>query len=167
MLGRNITYPRNRQKMPQTLERIRLEWLLKKRSRKDRESGLTASSSPQSHLDSASSIVNSLRGRTDRRFSPGFAEDVYGGTYTYPHRFEMGARNISISDEAYSRLLAMKRSGESFTDVVNRLAGKRSILELAGILTPREAEELRLGVREIRKNSTKRVRITARRLQKS
>lgn len=63
--------------------------------------------------------------------------------------------------------MAMKRSGESFTDVVNRLAGKRSILELAGILTPREAEELRLGVREIRKNSTKRVRITARRLQKS
>ncbi len=61
-------------------------------------------------------------------------------------------------------MVAMKKSGESFTDVVNRLAGKRSILELAGMLGAGEAEELRLGVREIRRNSTKRVGLTARRL---
>jgi len=56
-------------------------------------------------------------------------------THIYPHRLYMGSRNISISDEAYSRLAALKRSNESFTDVINRLAGKRSILELAGVLT--------------------------------
>ena len=56
---------------------------------------------------------------------------------------QMGAKNISISDEAYTRLASLKRPNESFTDVVNRLTGKRSILELAGTLTKDEGEELR------------------------
>jgi predicted CopG family antitoxin len=55
-----------------------------------------------------------------------------------------------ISNEAYSRLASLKRLNESFTDVINRLVGKRSLLELAGILTGREAEELRRSVGEVR-----------------
>lgn len=62
----------------------------------------------------------------------------------------MCARSILISNEAYSRLASLKRLNESFTDVINRLVGKRSLLELAGILTGREAEELRRSVGEVR-----------------
>jgi len=62
----------------------------------------------------------------------------------------MGAKNISISDEAYERLRALKKPGESFTDVINRLSGKRSIMELAGVLSKEEAREMKKIVKECR-----------------
>lgn len=33
------------------------------------------------------------------------------------------ARNVALSNDAYRTLESLKRSGESFSDVVNRLAG--------------------------------------------
>ncbi|MBI4438831.1 antitoxin VapB family protein [Candidatus Woesearchaeota archaeon] len=42
---------------------------------------------------------------------------------------------ISLSDEAYTCLKSLKKEGESFSDVVNRIAStekKKSLLELAG-----------------------------------
>ncbi len=77
----------------------------------------------------------------------------------------MGTRNISISDEAYSRLAALKGPRESFTDVINRLAGGRSVLELAGVLTGKEADELRSRIRELRVGSTARLARTSRRMR--
>lgn len=65
----------------------------------------------------------------------------------------MGTRNISISDEAYAKLTARKGPKESFTDMINRLAGKKSVLDLAGVLSPKEATELRSNVRIIRSHS--------------
>lgn len=47
----------------------------------------------------------------------------------------MGTKNIAISDEAYQRLRALKKSGESFTDVIERITQSRGILELAGTLS--------------------------------
>nr|WP_084156951.1 antitoxin VapB family protein [Haladaptatus cibarius] len=47
----------------------------------------------------------------------------------------MGTKNISLNDEAYEQLRARKHEGESFSDVVKRLAGERSLLEIAGILS--------------------------------
>jgi predicted CopG family antitoxin len=76
----------------------------------------------------------------------------------------MGAKNISISDEAYTRLASLKRPNESFTDVVNRLTGKRSILELAGTLTKDEGEELRRRIDDARLASAERLSKTARRM---
>ncbi len=78
----------------------------------------------------------------------------------------MGTKNISISDEAYSRLAALKGQKESFTDVVNRLTGKRSVLDLAGSLTVSEAGEMRLRVKDLRLRSRSRVDSTARRMRK-
>ena len=77
----------------------------------------------------------------------------------------MGSRNISISDEAYSRLAALKRSNESFTDIINRLTGKRSILELAGVLTAAEGDKLRREVEDLRLKSEKRVASTVLRMR--
>jgi len=40
---------------------------------------------------------------------------------------------ISLSDDAYSGLKTLKREGESFSDVVNRMvSGKKDIMEFAG-----------------------------------
>jgi predicted CopG family antitoxin len=68
----------------------------------------------------------------------------------HTHGTDVGSRNISISDEAYSRLAALKGPNESFTDVINQLAGRRSILELVGVLTEAEGGELRRKVEELR-----------------
>jgi len=79
----------------------------------------------------------------------------------------MGARNISISDEAYERLKSIKQPGESFTDVINRLTGRRSILELAGLISREEGREMKLRVKEIRKKSSKRIRTLSQRIHRS
>lgn len=44
----------------------------------------------------------------------------------------MGSKTISLSDEAYERLRSKKEEGESFSDVVNRLAGERPLLDIVG-----------------------------------
>jgi predicted CopG family antitoxin len=69
----------------------------------------------------------------------------------------LGSKNISISDEAYARLAALKGPNESFTDVVNRLTGKNSLMALAGVLTEEDAEVLRGAVAELRAASVTRV----------
>jgi len=69
----------------------------------------------------------------------------------------LGTKNISISDEAYSRLAAEKKENESFTDVVNRLTGRRSILEIAGILSKSEGKEIALQIEKLRKESRRRI----------
>jgi predicted CopG family antitoxin len=45
----------------------------------------------------------------------------------------MATKTISLDEEAYERLAAEKRAGESFSDVVKRLAGERSWHDVAGI----------------------------------
>lgn len=60
----------------------------------------------------------------------------------------MASRTINVTEEAYELLKSRKRDGESFTDVIKRLAGERPLSDLIGILTPRQAEALRRAVRE-------------------
>ncbi|WP_418283045.1 antitoxin VapB family protein [Halorubrum sp. DTA98] len=60
------------------------------------------------------------------------------------------SKSIRLSEEAYDRLAAHKHEDETFSDVVLRLAGERSLLELAGILNDDEADALRQAVEERR-----------------
>lgn len=60
------------------------------------------------------------------------------------------SKSVRLSEEAYDRLAAHKREDETFSDVVLRLAGERSLLELAGILSDEEADELRDAIEEHR-----------------
>jgi predicted CopG family antitoxin len=60
------------------------------------------------------------------------------------------SKSIRLSDEAYERLAARKEDDETFSDVVLRLAGERSLLDIAGILDDEEADALRDAVEERR-----------------
>lgn len=61
----------------------------------------------------------------------------------------MPFRTITIKEEAYQKLRRAKRTGESFSDVVSRLAGGRSLHEWVGILAPGRGEMLARRHREI------------------
>jgi predicted CopG family antitoxin len=60
------------------------------------------------------------------------------------------SKSIRLSEDAYERLAAHKREDETFSDVVLRLAGERSLLEIAGILSDDEADAMREAVEERR-----------------
>ena len=71
----------------------------------------------------------------------------------------VGVRTITITDAAYERLAREKRPGESFTDVVLRLTGRRSLAELADAFTPAEARglaEAHLAARDERRDPRRR-----------
>ena len=69
----------------------------------------------------------------------------------------MGTRNIAISDEAYERLKSLKKPGESFTELIERMTASRSVTDLAGLLTPAEGAELKGRVADLRKESALRL----------
>jgi predicted CopG family antitoxin len=58
----------------------------------------------------------------------------------------MATKTISLDEEAYERLKARKKEGESFSETVKRLAGERSWHEVTGILSPDEAADLEAAI---------------------
>ena len=60
------------------------------------------------------------------------------------------SKSIRLTDEAYERLATRKSEDETFSDVVLRLAGERSLLELAGILTDEQADSVEAAIEERR-----------------
>lgn len=60
----------------------------------------------------------------------------------------MGTKTISLTEEAYERLKAAKKEGESFSDVVNRISPGVRLEEYWGILDDDAADELRETVAE-------------------
>ncbi len=62
----------------------------------------------------------------------------------------MGTKTVSLADDAYERLKAHKREGESFSDVVRRLTDTVDLEEYYGVLSEETAEELEEAVRERR-----------------
>jgi predicted CopG family antitoxin len=66
-------------------------------------------------------------------------------------------RNVRLTEDAYQRLKMRKREGESFSDTVARIAGERSLLDLAGILSDEEADAMRDAIREREEDSRARL----------
>jgi predicted CopG family antitoxin len=65
----------------------------------------------------------------------------------------MGSKTISLSDEAYARLKALKRPNESFSDTINRLTGRMRLSEIAGVLHDEDIEAIERAVALVRDKS--------------
>lgn len=71
----------------------------------------------------------------------------------------MGVRTITVTGAAYERLAALKRPGESFTDVILRITGHRPIARLTELLSPAEAAsvaEAAIAARDERRDHRRR-----------
>lgn len=64
----------------------------------------------------------------------------------------MSTKTISLAEDAYEALLAAKRPGESFSDAVRRLARRRSLTDLAGLMRPADAESVARAIDANRKD---------------
>ncbi len=72
----------------------------------------------------------------------------------------MAVKTITITVEAYRKLARHKRGNESFTDVINRVLGGPSALELEGLLDPIPAGEVEAGIRRVRRELDERAEKT-------
>jgi len=76
--------------------------------------------------------------------------------YIYICRFELTSKTISVSEDAYELLKKMKLRGESFSDTIRRLAGRRRLADCAGLWSDIPEEEMQAfwgSVAELRKRT--------------
>ncbi len=66
----------------------------------------------------------------------------------------MGTRTIPLADDAYERLEAEKRDGESFSDVVRRLTDDVTLADYYGVLDDDTADELETIIERRRSERT-------------
>ncbi|MFH1590531.1 MAG: antitoxin VapB family protein [archaeon] len=62
----------------------------------------------------------------------------------------MATKTLTITTDAYDRLAVLKRERESFSDVIRRITGERSLLELAGSIDERDAEDMENAISDLR-----------------
>ena len=74
----------------------------------------------------------------------------------------MGTKNIAISDEAYQRLKSLKKPGESFTELIERMTQQKGVLDLAGVLTFKEGRTMKEAIGRMREESSNRMLRVAR-----
>ena len=76
----------------------------------------------------------------------------------------MATKNIAISEEAYQRLKALKKPGESFTDVIERVTRTRGVLDLVGVISATQAKKVAGKIQESRAESSRRLQRTVEKL---
>lgn len=76
----------------------------------------------------------------------------------------MSVKTITITEDAYTRLAILKSPGESFSEVVCRITGSTSLLDLAGILSSEEADALEASIKKNRTRMHTRMKRIARAL---
>jgi len=72
----------------------------------------------------------------------------------------MATKTITITEDAYNILKSSKSDDESFTDVIVRIAKKDALSEIAGVLTKKEAGELREHIKASRSLTEERLKRT-------
>lgn len=63
----------------------------------------------------------------------------------------MAVKTITITEIAYRKLARLKRGGESFSDVINRVLGGPSAKSLIGVLDVEGGEAVEREVRRMRR----------------
>ncbi len=63
---------------------------------------------------------------------------------------EMGYKTISLSDEAYNRLLERKIRNESFSDVIMRLTNDTTLRDFVGIIPESLISEIETNIKKFR-----------------
>lgn len=58
----------------------------------------------------------------------------------------MGTKNVRLRKDLYERVEAHKREGETFSETIDRLVGGPSLLDLVGVFSGEQVEELRESV---------------------
>ena len=76
----------------------------------------------------------------------------------------MATKTLTITEDAYGRLATAKEENESFSEVINRITGKVSLLSIAGILTEKEADKLEASIAKSRQRSRLRMKRVAKEL---
>ncbi len=76
----------------------------------------------------------------------------------------MATKCVTITNEAYERLASFKEGKESFSDVINKLTKGHSLLDIVGILSHKEANELRSFVKERNNKFRESIESTSRKL---
>lgn len=80
--------------------------------------------------------------------------------------YVVASHTVNLSDEAYRLLRNEKHEGESFSEVVTRLLGKRSLALLKGMLTDEEAASFKEYAREINERGRQELDDTYRRMRR-
>lgn len=68
----------------------------------------------------------------------------------------MPTRPIQITDEAYELLKSLKQERESFTDVIKRIGGERSLFDIVGVLDESQAQKLAERIQQGRERAKRR-----------
>ncbi len=69
----------------------------------------------------------------------------------------MSTKTITITVEAYNALKGIKDENESFTDAILKFVRKDPLSQLVGVLSKKDASEMRKHIAESRKRSRDRL----------
>lgn len=67
----------------------------------------------------------------------------------------MATKTISITEDAYERLAALKKGNESFSEVIGRITLKLKLSDFHGVLSKESADKLEKNIKELRKEHSK------------
>jgi predicted CopG family antitoxin len=70
----------------------------------------------------------------------------------------MGSKTVRLDDDVYERLRAHKRDDETFSEAVDRLLGEHSLLDLVGIYSEEDVEEIESALAEKERRDAERRR---------
>ena len=77
----------------------------------------------------------------------------------------MAVKTITITEEAYNHLKSAKSEEESFTEAIIRITKKDPLAGLIGLLTKKEAKDMREHIKSSRTATEERIKKTWARLE--